>query len=124
VYDILPSFILGFHGCDQAIADKIFAGAADLNRSTNTYDWLGHGIYFWEQNPQRAQQWANAQRERKKIKNPAVVGAVIDLGRCLNLLDAESLVIVRQGYEQLIRISAAADRVLPQNKTYTILIVP
>lgn len=50
----LPSFILGYHGCDKAIAEKVFAGTSGLKPSDNDYDWLGDGIYFWEHNAQRA----------------------------------------------------------------------
>jgi hypothetical protein len=32
-------------------------------------------------------EWARAMKRRGKVRTPAVVGAIIDLGRCLNLLD-------------------------------------
>jgi ribulose-5-phosphate 4-epimerase/fuculose-1-phosphate aldolase len=51
-----------------------------LNASQNSYDWLGHGIYFWESNLQRAYEFAEEQKNRGKIKDVAVIGAVIDLG--------------------------------------------
>ena len=40
----LPSFILGYHGCDAAVAEKIFAGQEPLKHSKNDDDWLGDGI--------------------------------------------------------------------------------
>jgi len=60
--------------------------------SSNDYDWLGDGIYFWEHNAQRAYDFAVMMSDQphpsgQKIKKPAVVGAVINLGHCLNLLD-------------------------------------
>jgi hypothetical protein len=54
-------------------------------QSRNPYDWLGHGIYFWEHGPGRALQWA---RERYG-DSAATVGAIIQLGRCFDLLDVE-----------------------------------
>lgn len=54
-------------------------------QSKNPYDWLGHGIYFWEHGPGRALQWA---RERYG-ESAATVGAIIQLGRCFDLLDVE-----------------------------------
>jgi hypothetical protein len=41
VYAVLPSYALGFHGCDAAIAERIFAGKAHLKSSENDFDWLG-----------------------------------------------------------------------------------
>ncbi len=50
--------VIAYHGCDAALAKKVLAGKAELKPSTNTYDWLGEGIYFWEHGPQRAYEWA------------------------------------------------------------------
>jgi len=106
VYSVLPSYALGFHGCDASIAERVFAGKAHLNRSSNEFDWLGEGIYFWENSPARALQYATALKDHPrasgpKIRMPAVVGAVIELGYCLNLLDAEFLELVRESYADL-----------------------
>ena len=49
--------VLGYHGCDPAFAEKLLSGEVPINDwkpSTNDYDWLGHGIYFWEYAPERA----------------------------------------------------------------------
>jgi hypothetical protein len=54
--------------------------------STNAYDWLGEGVYFWEYAPNRALDWATA-RCLVTNEKAAVIGATIRLGRCLNLLD-------------------------------------
>jgi len=46
---------LGFHGCDRKVGEKILAGPQKhLKVSTNPYDWLGSGAYFWENDPARA----------------------------------------------------------------------
>ena len=116
----LPAFILGYHGCDASIAELIFTGQATLKISSNDYDWLGDGIYFWEHNPQRAFDFACELAERphpsqQKIRNPAVVGAVIDLGYCLNLLDSRFIEMVRQAYNDLSDASKAAGIPLPEN---------
>ena len=42
----LPSFVLGYHGCDAALAEEVLAGREILRPSRNDYDWLGEGIYF------------------------------------------------------------------------------
>ncbi len=92
----LPSFVLGFHGCDQAIGEAILAGQVELRPSTNPYDWLGGGSYFWENDPERALDFAKLlakgkRRSASSIKDPFVIGAVLDLGDCLNLLDHGAL---------------------------------
>lgn len=58
------------------------AGKTELLASTNDYDWLGNGIYFWGNNEERTWQWANDSAKRKSslVKEPAVIGAIIDLG--------------------------------------------
>ena len=40
--------MIGFHGCDQSVVEAVIAGKTELLASTNDYDWLGNGIYFWE----------------------------------------------------------------------------
>ncbi|HEX8463307.1 MAG TPA: hypothetical protein VF627_01700 [Abditibacterium sp.] len=55
LYQFLPAFTLGFHGCDRSVGEAILAGREEhLLPSKNDYDWLGWGIYFWESNPRRA----------------------------------------------------------------------
>ena len=58
LYSKRSNLVIGFHGCDQSVVDKVVAGGENLLASTNDYDWLGNGIYFWENNEARALQWA------------------------------------------------------------------
>jgi hypothetical protein len=121
MYQVLSSYALGFHGCDHALAEKVFAGKTHLRRSTNDFDWLGEGIYFWENNPARALHYAielqkHPRRTGPRIRKPAVMGVVIEMGYCLNLLDAEFLALLRESYDDL---KADHDKLgveLPQNK--------
>ena len=101
MYARLPSFVLGFHGCDEAVGESILLGEQELIPSANSYDWLGSGRYFWENNPDRAMDYARMLANRKGSKRtaiikPFVIGAVIDLGHCLNLLDHRALEMLRQ----------------------------
>ncbi len=121
MYEHLPSFILGFHGCDASLAEKVFRGKSELRESHNHYDWLGHGIYFWENNPGRAMDYArflrdHPRRGRGKIHYPATIGAVIDLGFCLNLLDSQAIKIVQAGHRELRQTIAAAGLPMPVNR--------
>ena len=81
--------IIGYHGCDAIVADQVLAGRRPLKPSANPYDWLGEGFYFWEHGPRRAYEWAidQARISGLKVKQPAVLGAKIKLGVCLDLLD-------------------------------------
>lgn len=114
MYSKLPNLILGFHGCDQEIADAILCGGAEVKPSTNSYDWLGHGAYFWEQNLNRAQAWAVERQQQGKIKNPAVVGAVVDLGHCLNLMDSENIDLLAHEYGLLKESLESVGEPLPE----------
>ena len=94
-----PFQITGFHSCDRAIGLNILNGKDSLKPSKNKWDWLGEGIYFWEHNPLRAIEYATecAQKKQKfsgQIHNPFVLGSVIDLGNCLNLVEPVSLDII------------------------------
>ena len=50
LYSRRANLVIGFHGCDRSVVEKVI--------STNDYDWLESGIYFWENNEERAWQWA------------------------------------------------------------------
>ena len=96
------SFVLGYHGCDRKVGGNMLAGN-DFTASKNDYDWLGSGIYFWEANPARGVEFAHESMARKgsKITDPFVIGAVIDLGRCLDLTTSSGIAMVCRGYESL-----------------------
>lgn len=121
MYQLLPSFVLGFHGCDRETGERVLSGETRLNLSANPYDWLGKGVYFWENNPRRALSYAtflrdHDQRAIKSISTPFVVGAVIDLGHCLNLTDEHSFTLVQQAHSDLVAISEDAQTDLPANE--------
>jgi hypothetical protein len=115
------AFVLGYHGCDKAVGEKILGGQEHLKASENDYDWLGTGIYFWENSTQRALHWAsfaqqNPRFSRINVNEPFVVGAIIDLGRCLDLLEAESIAVVAKGFKGLRASCEAAGLALPKNQ--------
>ena len=59
MYSKRTGLILGFHGCDESVRDKVISEKGILlNPSENDYDWLGNGVYFWENNCKRAMDFA------------------------------------------------------------------
>jgi hypothetical protein len=110
--DRFARVVLGYHGCDADFADSILSGETsvrDWRESRNRYDWLGHGIYFWEHAPERALEWA-AVREKR-----GVIGAVIQLGVCLDFTDVRYTSALNGFYKNLKESYAAAGRDLPPN---------
>jgi hypothetical protein len=91
-----------------------------LRPSENEYDWLGHGIYYWENNQERARQFAKELKEKQgaasAIKEPAVIGAVIDMGFCLDLMDAEFISMVAKSYQTLLASCATLELPMPANR--------
>lgn len=92
---LATSFVLGYHGCDKVIADRVVAGEIDLIQSNRDYDWLGPGIYFWESDPVRAKEFADWKASRGDFVSPVVIGAVIDLRNCLDLVARENVELLK-----------------------------
>jgi hypothetical protein len=118
LHTLSPSFVLGYHGCDAKVAEALLQGKP-FRASTNVYDWLGHGIYFWENNPLRGLKYARKLKEkpigRTNIKNPYVIGAVIDLGLCLDLTTATGVEQVGIAHKKLVQLVKKAEGDLPEN---------
>ena len=120
-YEFLPSPILGFHGCDESVGEAILSGEiSQLSPSANEYDWLGSGIYFWESNPERAYQFAlesaqGGRNSRGSIARPFVLGATLNMKRCLNLADSSAIVQLQDAHEDLVGLSRLRNAPLPSN---------
>ena len=72
IYARRTNLVIGFHGCDASVASKVINEGMMLKASKNDYDWLGNGIYFWENNVQRALDFAKEQvgRRGNRIQQP------------------------------------------------------
>lgn len=115
MHRLTSSFVLGYHGCDLAVGERILKGTA-FKQSDNDYYWLGPGVYFWEANPKRALQFASeAQKRKGSAPKPFVVGAIIELGLCLDLTTATSLDWVSSAHQYLVENTRAANLSLPTN---------
>lgn len=116
MYNQRPNLILGFHGCDQSVRDELMLDPNKYKNSKEIYDWLGHGIYFWENNYDRAMEWSKDKKKRGKIDKPAVVGAVLQLGNCCDLTDKNSIEVVKSHYLNLKKDYDLIEKPLPVNK--------
>lgn len=112
--------ILGYHGCDASLGEAVLAGSKELKPSDNVYDWLGQGIYFWVDSPERALAWAIEQSEKspQKIRDPFVVGAFISPALCLNLTDYGAGAEVIYAYHLYKDISGNTNLPLATNKKF------
>ena len=109
------SFVLGFHGCDEDVGEAALQGKLELLRSEKDYDWLGPGVYFWEGDPHRAMEWAEDRVSRRGKGKPFVLGAVIDLRNCFDLLVRENLELLRLAYQMLADEANISGFELPKN---------
>jgi hypothetical protein len=107
--------VLGYHGAkadgSSEYAKRLLLGEVGVEEwkpSENEYDWLGHGIYFWEHSPERARRWAGA--------DGIVIGAVIQLGNCLDLTDLRYTGLLMQSYTALEADYRQKNKPLPQNR--------
>lgn len=113
-------YVFGYHGCDAGLVRQLAAGEADLFQSESEFEWLGHGIYFWEDSPDRALRWAKEKMAAgtHKITRPAVIGAIIDLGNCLNLVDSRFIALVKEAYETYRETMVQTGRKMPVNRGF------
>ncbi|WP_164469701.1 hypothetical protein [Aliarcobacter cryaerophilus] len=120
MYSSRPSYVFGFHGLDETIGLKILNNETSFKHSNNDYDWLADGIYFWENNYQRAKDYAVEARKRNpaKIKKPFVLGTILDLKNCLDLLDQKNIDFLHEVYRLLKQDFKAEGISLPKNKPF------
>ncbi|WP_421738006.1 hypothetical protein [Caulobacter sp.] len=109
------SFVLGFHGCSQKIAEELLQGGV-FRLSQEDHDWLGPGVYFWEGDPLRALEWAQSKVTRGSYADAAVIGAVIELGNCLDLTTRTDLSLLEDAYQSFEQARSSAGLAMPQNR--------
>jgi hypothetical protein len=120
VYSSKPAYVFGFHGLDEEVGKRVLNGETQLRHSKNSYDWLGHGVYFWENSLERARQYAEqaSKRSNSKIKKPFVLGAVNDLGNCMDLLDKKWLDFLLVAYRQMVIGLNEDGSTFPENSSF------
>jgi hypothetical protein len=105
-----------FHGCDESVRDRLLNQPDEIVISKEKFDWLGHGMYFWENNYKRALQWAEDKKRRGRINKPAVIGAVLFLGYCCDFLDSAYIQFLKKYFDLMAGASLIMGVNLPKNK--------
>jgi hypothetical protein len=116
LHNLSTTFVLGYHGCDRRIGEALLDGTVQFVASQNEWDWLGSGIYFWEANPLRGVEFAEEQKDRGKLIEPFVVGAVLDLGFCLDLTSSMGVAAVKAAYGLFAEATNKAGKPMPKNR--------
>jgi len=114
--------VLGYHGTSREIADIILAPGDEprnrLRSRENRSDWLGDGIYFFQDAPLHAREWPMLRMpEHTRIMDPVVLCAELTLDEhCLDMLDINASNFISREY---VRMKAEARRRrlrLPRNR--------
>lgn len=112
LYSDRGNLSLGFHGCKASVAKKLISNPDEIKISQNEWDWLGSGFYIWENNMERALEWATNQYGEEG----AVIGVVYELGTCLDLMDSACIQLVRLARKAFENDMNAIGKPLPSNK--------
>ncbi|WP_143304624.1 hypothetical protein [Chitinophaga vietnamensis] len=116
LYSADPGLMLAFHGCDEPVRDAVLNGKEMLHYSQNRYDWLGSGIYFWQNSYDRALHFArHGSSSKGKREKPSVLGAIVSLGNCLDLTDKKWIDLLRYSYHIFKETTQRAGKKLPVN---------
>jgi hypothetical protein len=75
----------------------------------NDYDWLGDGVYFFQEAPSRAWEWACSRHGDQA----AVVGARIVLSNCMDFLDLEWARLLGRVYDEFLSMIRSSSTPMP-----------
>jgi hypothetical protein len=106
----LPSEAVGFHGTSRAALPHLVAG--DIQQSDHRYEWLGTGLYLWQDSPWRAQEWAIEHHG----DDAAVVTARVSLDACLDLLNPRWQVLLADADAEFVLECLEEGREVPVNR--------
>lgn len=85
--------VYAHHGTSKERAGAILE--TGFKQSEDQVEWLGFGIYFFEDAPSRAYQWGKKKYPGEEV---CILDAEIALERCLNLLDPEGVEKLKPNY--------------------------
>ena len=103
-----PLRAIGYHGTSRQAALIVLRDGFRVSR--NAYDWLGDGVYFFQDAPNRAREWA-AQRYGA---DGVVIRSIIRLDDCLDLLDIQWNDLLIEAYTAVVEAAQRAGVPLPR----------
>ena len=106
----------GLHGCDRPVAETLLTGTRSRPAKTIR---IGSDPVFIFGKPIRSGASSSHVNgnAREKIADPYVVGAVIELGFCLDLISSNGVAAVKSAYEDFRAYAEQAGNVsLPKNR--------
>ena len=101
----------GFHGTTRRAAEAILRDG--FKQSRNPFDWLGDGVYFFQESRTRAQMWAE---EHAKGGEWAVIEADIDLDSCMDLLERPWSELLAEAHDAVVAQHRRAGLRLPKQE--------
>jgi hypothetical protein len=101
----------GYHGTTKQAAESILRDGFKVSR--NEYDWLGDGVYFFQDAPLRAWEWANTHCGA----DAAVIGSVIRLEDCMDFLDIQWATALSEIYDSFLTFFKRTGMALPIQST-------
>jgi hypothetical protein len=99
--------VYGYHGTSKQSAQEIIDRG--FNYSINDYDWLGTGVYFFQDAPIRALTWV----KQRYPDSAAVIKSELMLENCIDLLDIGWYPIIRDTYSMFVLEYQKANIPLP-----------
>lgn len=115
-----PLPVYGYHGTSEKRAAHILTPSSqnlfNFNPSANDYDWLGHGIYFFQDYSIHVVEHAEA-AARQDACAPAVLQFEIDLTDCLDLGDYRKQNLVLNAFKLCDDMARASGVPLPRQQS-------
>lgn len=120
---LLSAYAIGYHGCEEAVGEGLLSGHHTLQwkaakDKSREYDWLGTGHYFWENDPERAWEWASVdlKKQKRQLASPFVAGAFIEMRYCLDLTRRENVRKLAAAHDELQSLLLLFGESVPENK--------
>lgn len=119
----MGQILIAYHGCDVTVRDDLVAGRTSPQPSSNPYDWLSDGFYFFEGDSARALKLATASSSRPQhkltrnpIATPAVVGAIIEIDRLFDLTTQSGIENFTLAAELMVKAYEVDGKEPPKNR--------
>src|SRR5882672_2921554 len=90
----------GYHATEPANAESILAAKIFLE-SDKWWEWLGKGVYFFQDTIDYTRYWAMNERKKGTIAKPAIIGADIEYDRFLDLAEPKFFPTMKAFYGDL-----------------------